>query len=175
MTEMVVSGDGAAGSVAAARPGDRHREFSDFYTANFRDVSGYCAALLKDGATAGDVAQEAFERLFARWSRVRNPRGFVYLVATNLVRDEWRRRGRNKVLLRSIEPLVDATAPAVNATLTDIVARLPRRLREVVVLHVIADIPVAEIATLTSTPMGTVKSRLREARARLRLDWLEIE
>jgi RNA polymerase sigma-70 factor (ECF subfamily) len=51
---------------------------------------------------------------------------------------------------------------------------LPRRLRDVVVLHLVADLPVAEVATVAGIPVGTVKRRLYEARALLRLDWLEI-
>ncbi len=39
--------------------------------------------------------------------------------------------------------------------------------REVVVLHYLADLPVADIATQLGVPEGTVKSRLSRARGRL--------
>ena len=153
---------------------ERNAAFVALYTAAFRDVSGYCAALLKDTHLGGDIAQEAFVRLFARWRSIDNPRGFVFLVATNLVRDEWRRQGRQRTLLSSIQPLVDEAAPASDETaLRDIVLRLPRKQRDVVVLHLIADLPVAEVARVAGIPVGTVKRRLHDARSRLRLDWTE--
>lgn len=154
-------------------PAERNAAFTALYVSAFRDVSGYCAALLKDDALAADVAQEAFIRLFARWRKVTNPRGFVFLVATNLVRDEWRRQGRQRSLLAALQPLVPESVPAKDTALADVVARLPRGLREVVVLHVVADLPVAEVARVTGLPLGTVKRRLHDARARLRLDWTD--
>jgi RNA polymerase sigma-70 factor (ECF subfamily) len=41
------------------------------------------------------------------------------------------------------------------------------RLREVVLLHYYADLPVAEVAAAIHRPVGTVKRRLHEARALL--------
>lgn len=153
---------------------ERNAGFAALYTAAFRDLSGYCAALLKDEHLGGDVAQEAFVRLFSRWRSVANPRGFVFLVATNLVRDEWRRQGRQRTLLSAMEPLVDEAAPVSDETaLRDVVLRLPRKQRDVVVLHLFADLPVAEVARVAGVPVGTVKRRLHDARSRLRLDWTD--
>ena len=148
----------------------RNAEFTALYESSYRDVSGYCAALLKDDSLAGDIAQEAFVRLFARWRSVANPRGFLFITATNLVRDEWRRRSRQQRLLDSIRPLVDETAPgADDGGLRDLVARLSRPLRDVVVLHLVADLSVADVARTLGIPEGTVKRRLYDARAQLRI------
>jgi RNA polymerase sigma-70 factor (ECF subfamily) len=46
-------------------------------------------------------------------------------------------------------------------------AALPIEQREVVVLHHLLDLPVAEIASSLGVPIGTVKSRLSRARAAL--------
>lgn len=171
----------AMAAPGAARPGepamrwtsaDRNAEFVALYAAAFTDLSGYCCSLLKDDHLGVDVAQEAFVRLFSRWRTVGNPRGFLFLVATNLVRDEWRRSGRQRTLVASLEPLVGEAAPDSDATaLRDVVLRLPRKQRDVVVLHLIADLPVAEVARVAGIPVGTVKRRLHDARSRLRLDW----
>jgi len=45
--------------------------------------------------------------------------------------------------------------------------RLPEAYRRVVVLHYLADLPVAEIATGLRMPLGTVKVYLSRARAQL--------
>ena len=46
-------------------------------------------------------------------------------------------------------------------------AQIDRDQREVVVLHYLADLGVAEVAAELGIPEGTVKSRLSRARARL--------
>ena len=68
--------------------------FVGFYRAVFPSLAGYVRGLLGDEQTAGDVAQEALVRTYARWIKVRAPQPYAYLVATNLVRAEWRRRRR---------------------------------------------------------------------------------
>jgi RNA polymerase sigma-70 factor (ECF subfamily) len=50
------------------------------------------------------------------------------------------------------------------------VGRLPDRLRDVVLLHYYADLPVGEVATAVRRPPGTVKRQLSEARAVLAQD-----
>lgn len=148
--------------------------FTRVYAESFREVSAYCTRLLRDESLARDVTQEAFVRLFSRWRSVAEPRAFVFIVATNLVRDEWRRRTRQNALIDGLKPLVHEQAAGHAVELADVVARLPRRLRDVVVLHLVADLPVLEVARVLTIPEGTVKRRLHEARALLRLDWLEV-
>ena len=171
-----------SGFAAASSSGDRLRlasaeqsaAFALLYQEHYGEVASYCTRLLRDEHVARDVAQEAFVRLFAKWRTVKEPRAYVFLTATNLVRDEWRHRTKLNNLFDRLKPFVAETTPAVDLELTDIVARLPRRLRDVVVLHLVADLPVAEVADVAGIPVGTVKRRLYEARALLRLDWLEI-
>jgi RNA polymerase sigma-70 factor (ECF subfamily) len=159
-------------SASAARAAD----FAALYQAMFRELSGYCAALLRDDHAAGDIAQEAFVRLFSRWRSVDNPRGFLFVTATNLIRDEWRRRGRARSLFAALQPLVAEATPASDVTaLDDAILRLPHRERDVMVLHLVADLPLAEVARLTHAPLGTVKRRLHDARKRLRTDWTDDE
>jgi RNA polymerase sigma-70 factor (ECF subfamily) len=46
-------------------------------------------------------------------------------------------------------------------------ATLPRRHRQVIVLHYLLDLPVQEVARELAVPVGTVKSRLARARKAL--------
>ena len=143
-------------------------EFAELYRGTFTDLSRYCRALLRDDAHAADCAQEAFTRLFARWRTVRDPRGFLFLVATNLVRDQWRRSERDRALARRIGLQRAPEIPPVDPGLRDLVDRLPAPLADAVLLHYFADLPIDVVATLTRRPPGTIKRCLHEARAELR-------
>ncbi|HVB27040.1 MAG TPA: RNA polymerase sigma factor [Mycobacteriales bacterium] len=147
-------------------------EFRSFYAAEFAALAGYCWSLVSDTEHAHDLAQEAFTRLLARWRHVEEPRAYVYNIATNLARKAWRGRARNADTLavlaqdRSLAAgleLAPETAFAVRAA----VDGLPRRLRQVVLLHYFADLSVADVAAAVRRPSGTVKRQLSEARALL--------
>ena len=152
---------------SAAVPSLRADEvaFRDLYAAHFGPLSGYALSLVGDPGLASDVAQEAFTRLFARWGSVRDPRAWVYFVATNLATDTWRRAQRDRALTTALAPVASRAVAAHDPWLRDLVDRLPARLRVAVLLHYYADLPVEEVARLTHRPVGTVKRRLHEARA----------
>lgn len=171
-----VAGDGALSGVPlSGAPPARRRldtEFTDFYLDNYRPLTAYCVSLVgwDDGE---ELAQEALVRLFARWRRVQAPRAYVYLVALNLARGRWRRQ---KVADSALRQLIDATPTAAEPPLVevrDMVARLPRRLREPVVLYYLADLPLAEVARVLRRPAGSVKAQLHEARGLLARAWEE--
>jgi RNA polymerase sigma-70 factor (ECF subfamily) len=148
---------------AAAVPADE-AAFRRLYAEHFGRVGGYALSLVGDPVVATDVAQEAFTRLFARWGRVRDPRAWVYFVATNLATDHWRRTQRDRALGAALRPLTAAEDAPHDPWLRDLVDRLPPPLRQAVLLHYYADLPVEEVARLVRRPVGTVKRRLHEAR-----------
>jgi RNA polymerase sigma-70 factor (ECF subfamily) len=142
-------------------------DFAALYQAEFPKVAGYLTALTGDPDVAREAAQEAFTRLFARWRKVREPRGFVYVVGTNLCKRHWRQGGRERSAVTSLQVTSEQGRAAHDPWLRDLVDRLPVHLREAVLLHYYADLPVAEVAAATKRPVGTVKRRLHEARALL--------
>jgi RNA polymerase sigma-70 factor (ECF subfamily) len=89
-------------------------------------------------------------------------------VAWNLATSRLRRiTTAARVLRRHRPPL---PVPGLNADHVALVAalrRLPERHRRVIVLHHIADVPVAEIAEDLGVPKGTVVSWLHRGRAQL--------
>ena len=161
MTALVGSAlhDGAALAV----PSDEV-EFARLYTEHFGRLSGYALSLVGDPGVATDVAQEAFTRLYARWGRVRDPRAWVFFVATNLATDHWRRAQRDRALGSALRDVTPGEDPAHDPWLRDLVDRLPAPLRQAVLLHYYADLPVEEVARLVHRPVGTVKRRLHDAR-----------
>lgn len=140
-------------------------DFSAFYRDTFGGLAGYAWSLTRDPHAADELAQEALTRVYARWGLLREPRPYAYRVVTNLARDRWRAEQRERRDWADAEQVL-TTGPPDDSTL-DAVRRLPTPLRDVVVLHYYADLPLAEIARVLRRPLGTVKRRLFEARAAL--------
>lgn len=134
----------------------------------YRTLVGYLCSMIGDPELAEELTQEAFVRLFARWFTVRHPQAYLYLTATNLARRHWRRRrSEQSALVRSAPLPSDESAPAYDPALADALTRLPRRQREAVVLHYLADLPVDEVARLLHLAPGSVKRLLHQGRGAL--------
>jgi len=144
--------------------------FAELYRTQFGPLSGYAKSLVGDSGAAVDIAQEAFTRLLARWRSVRDPRAWLFYVATNLTRDHWRTVIRDRDLTERAGSHLGHTSTAPDPWLRDLVERLPERQRQAILLHYYADIPIDQIARLLHVPVGTVKRRLHDGRARLALD-----
>lgn len=139
--------------------------FGAFYEEEFPKVAGYCYQLTRDRELAHDLAQEAFARVFGRWFAVREPRGYLFHVATNLVRGAWQARERDRGLLGRLHRGEQVEQP--DLAVRDAVERLPARYRELVLLHYYADLTVPAVAAAVRRPEGSVKRMLNEARALL--------
>ena len=161
--EVVLSGEVV---VAHATVPDQPADFVAFYTSHFPLLVRYAWRLTGDKDAARDIAQEALTRTFTRWVGVRNKEGYAYLVTTNLVRDRWQRARLETDAFRLLGA-TPATVPAHDLAVRDAVERLPRRLRDIVVLHYFADLSVEQIAAVLRRPRGTVKQRLFAARRAL--------
>jgi RNA polymerase sigma-70 factor (ECF subfamily) len=148
-------------------PAATQRDFAALYDSEFSRLAGYLTSLTGDAGVGQDAAQEAFTRLFARWRKVHEPRGFVYVVGTNLCKHHWRQGTRERSAVRSLGVTAPRSDAAHDPWLRDLVERLPLRFREVVLLHYYADLPVADVAAAVRRPVGTVKRRQHEARALL--------
>jgi RNA polymerase sigma-70 factor (ECF subfamily) len=158
----------SVGRLAAVRTPEE--EFSDFYAAHYARLADYCWSLLRDRELAHDLTQEAFARMVARWRRVDDPPSYLYRVATNLVRRAWRARAADRSVVDAVATEIpryesgpDAEAMSVKAA----VDGLPRRLRDVVLLHYYADLSVEAVGRAVGRPAGTVKRQLSEARVLL--------
>ncbi|MDT5230009.1 MAG: hypothetical protein QOI39_509 [Mycobacterium sp.] len=115
---------------------------------------------------ADEATSEAFARLFAYRDGVRDPVAWVFRTAFGVARKEL---GRQRAI--SGEPLPDRLASsgsALPADLTSTLMRLSPDQRTAVFLHYFADLPVAEVARLSGSPVATVKVRLHRARRLLR-------
>jgi RNA polymerase sigma-70 factor (ECF subfamily) len=93
------------------------------------------------------------------------------MIATNLVRDHWRKMERERRAMRTVtsggnlEPTSD---PVQDVDVRELLMTLPARLREPFLLHYYAGFGVHEIGVLLKRPDGTIKADLYHARAKLR-------
>ncbi len=94
--------------------------------------------------------------------------------------DSLRNRWRRSSLLRRLTPRIPGVQQRAELSPdhVDLVAalrRLPEQLREVVVLHHLADLPVTEVSRTLGVPEGTVKARLVRGRGQLAVTLSERE
>jgi RNA polymerase sigma-70 factor (ECF subfamily) len=149
---------------------DRRRDddpMAELFTAHYARLAGWCSRLVGDEQLAHEIASEAFTRLLSKWRGVDDVRGYLYVTASNIVKDHWRRLERERRAMTKIE--VPTAAPGADEAppLRDVVERLPHRHRDVVLLHYYADISVRDTARALKVSEGAVKRRLFEARALL--------
>ena len=149
-------------------------EFDAFYTASFTRVVGQLHAMIGDRDEAQECVQEAFVRAWshrAQLEKAHAPEAWVRTTAYRLAVSRWRRVVRSR---RSPDrALQERPAPAPpdpdRVALVAALRRLPEEQRRAIVLHHLADLPVAEVAAETGAPVGTVKARLARGRAALAL------
>ena len=153
--------------VLSESAGERADPVAALWAALYPGLAGWVAGITGDRELGHEVASEAFTRLLSRWRRVEDPKGFLYVVATNLVRDHWRREGRRRKATARIKLERERETASPDPGVRDVVDRLPDRLRTIVLLHYYADLPVRDVADAVGRPEGTVKRELSEARTLL--------
>jgi RNA polymerase sigma-70 factor, ECF subfamily len=156
--------------VARLRTSDQ-QAVEDLFHACYPRLAGWVRRLVDDDETAHEIASEAFTRLLSRWSGLENPQSYVYMIATNLVRDHWRKSGRERSALRVMTAAGGAEMayhPAQDVDVRALIEALPERLRSAFLLHYYAGFGVKEVAVMLGRPEGTIKADLFHARTRLK-------
>lgn len=128
-----------------------------------------------DPATAEDVTQESFVKLFAAISKFRGEAGFdswLYRLVVNACFDQKRKTRRLFPLVDAVVsflrgpgrgPLEELLQAEQSSLLRDGIARLAPEYRMVIVLRYSLGLSYDEIATILDCPAGTVASRLNRA------------
>ena len=139
-------------------------------------LAGY---LLRDATEAEDAMQDALEKAWQAWPKLRETERFpVWFdrIVANVCQDRLRQRRRVSVmeLNEEIASLPNARDPFREALARDEVGRLLRCLpvdQQIVVgLRFWRDLSMEEIADRLQLPLGTVKSRLHYAMRTLRVE-----
>ena len=150
--------------------------FEEFYAATWRRLYRSLVLITTSPADAEDVLQEAFGKAARGWnnvSRMNNPEAWVRRVAVNAAMDLHRRSKRQRAAYSRLEPAAAATDD-LSVEVMQALATLPVDERQVVVLHHLLGLTVAEIADEVHRPTGTVKAQLVRGRRRLATE-LELE
>jgi RNA polymerase sigma-70 factor (ECF subfamily) len=142
--------------------------FEDFYASSYMQLFRVLVTFTTDPQDAEDVLQEAYAKAAADWTRVSrldNPGAWVRRVAINRALDLHKRSRRRQRAYERLEPAerLDRVSSEVQAALR---ALRPQD-RQVVVLHHLLGLTVAEISAELGRPTGTVKSQLVRGRHEL--------
>jgi RNA polymerase sigma-70 factor (ECF subfamily) len=167
--------------IAAAKGGDLHA-FEELVRASQAEVYTLAYRLTGNEEDARDVAQEAYLRAFRSLKRFRGDARFstwMHRITANcaLTFLAKRTKGRHEEL-SSDESVADdrpesspetmAEAEFMRDRLTDALSELPPRLRAVVVLRDVYDLPHEAIAAELGISQEAAKVRLHRARRKLR-------
>lgn len=150
----------------------RDQEFADFFAARFDRARRIAYAMCGSWPDAEEIAQHAFVRVYARWTKIRAETVDAYLrtVVTRVFLDS-RRRGRARE--RAMAELPDRPVPPDHSSherlaMQAALMAVPPGQRAVLVLRFVADLSVEQVAETLGCSAGTVKSQTARGLATLR-------
>jgi RNA polymerase sigma-70 factor, ECF subfamily len=158
--------------VIRARQGDTNA-FDELAMRHITDLYRMATAMVGH-ADAADLTQEAMLAAWRELPRLRDPAKFgiwVRRILMNRCRNALRTRSRHPTSELSSEMPVtrhEIGDAERRVGIEDALATLTDLQRAVVVLHYLADLPLAAVAEILTIPEGTAKSRLHQALVALR-------
>ncbi len=143
-----------------------------------RDLLRYATQRVGE-QVAEDIVAQTFLIAYEQHDRYDPGKGellpWLYGICTNLLRRHHREEMRKLRALSRLRvdnadgPTADAVdAQRAVARIAGVLARMPRRQREVLLLFAIGQLEYAEIAAALRIPLGSVQSALHRARAKVR-------
>jgi len=140
----------------------------------------YVFELVHDEQTSLDLVQETFIAAVRHIGSLRDDRKFgswLFGIAHQKCLQRWRKQKREEILLDEIPDVPDESEnnpddllirQEQEADFLNLLNQLPLPQRSVLLLHFVEDFSLEEIASITETQLGTVKSRLHYAKKTLR-------
>ena len=140
----------------------------------------YAFELVRDEQTSFDLVQETFINAFRHLGTLRDDDkfgGWLFSIAHQKCLQQWRRQNRETELQEELAnaPLADVDNPLdlllreeQEAEFMNLLSRLPLAQRSALLLHFVEGFSLEEIARITGTQVGTVKSHLHYAKRALR-------
>jgi len=175
--------------VERAQAGDREA-FEELVQRYYSKIYSFAYRMVSDAETAADLTQEVFLRAFAALPSFRLESSFqtwIFRIASNLCVDRHRRAQRRGPAPLSLEgfgeeeeepglevpdwsgnPERILEREELRAKVQEAIGQLSEKLRTVLLLYDFQGLSYEEIARVVGCPVGTVKSRLFNARAALR-------
>ena len=179
--------DSVTGVYAQAAPGPGGRcpdgaachddaGFRDYVAARNAPLVRMATLLTGNQADAEDLVQAALAKTYLNWHRIHDRAaldGYVHRAMVNTHISWWRRRRLEEFPTDDIpEQAVDdwTRDSEVQDAVRRALDRLPRRMRAAVILRYFEDMSEAEVADVLGVSVGTVKSTVSRAVAKLRSD-----
>ncbi|MGA3160050.1 MAG: sigma-70 family RNA polymerase sigma factor [Terracidiphilus sp.] len=144
--------------------------FAGFYERSARPLWAYLARVSGDGTLADDLMQESFVRFLCA-SRPEEGevagRRYLFRIATNLLRDHWRRR--RPVSIEEISEELFAVSPSYSSAdlLSPALARMRPRERQLLWLAHAEGYTHREIAEITGLAAASIRLLLFRARGKI--------
>lgn len=151
-------------------------EFRDFVLTRSRSLLRTAYLLTGNLADAEDLVQSALAKTYLAWDRIEDRGaldGYVRRAIINTHISWWRRRRIEEFPTDELpdQAVADhAVSSDLQETLRRAVDRLPQRMRAAIMLRYYDDMTEAEVAEVLGVSLGTVKSTVARAMAKLRID-----
>src|SRR5262245_17064439 len=141
-------------------------------------VHALCVRLTGDSASADDLVQETFVRVF-RFARSFERRArfttWLYRIVRNVCNDHNMRERRRKALSGQVLDGASSSSDSRLDVLELALIRLPEAMREAIVLSRFHDLPYAELAVVLGCSGGAARVRVHRALLELKRIVQEIE
>src|SRR6266705_5502645 len=166
-----------SGADAVGTADDRgDRGFREYVTTRSRSLLRTAYLLTGNRADAEDLVQSALAKTYQAWDRIEDRQaldGYVRRAMVNTHISWWRRRRLDEFPTDELPDQVVADH-ARESDMAEVVRRaldrLPQRMRAAVMLRYFEDMTEPEIAATLGISLGTVKSTVSRAVAKLRID-----
>lgn len=149
---------------------------AELYRQHYSAIAGYVLRRVSDRDEANDIVSDVFLGMVRGIKRYRHRgipfRIWLYRLATAQL-SRWARR-RHRWAMKQLRETADNQTsdelerPLDRETMDVVISSLPHRLQTAIILHYVEGMSVADVARVTESPTGTVKSRLSEGRSLMR-------
>ncbi|WP_405142676.1 SigE family RNA polymerase sigma factor [Sphaerisporangium sp. NBC_01403] len=160
---------------------DKDEEFREYVVARGPALLRAAYQLTGQPADAEDLLQAALAKTYLAWDRINDRAsldGYVRRAMVNINISWWRRRKLEEYPSEELpeNPVGDGPSPGeIHELLEEAIDRLPARQRTAIVLRYYEDMSEPEIAKALGISIGTVKSTVSRAMAKLRGDLVVVD
>ena len=168
------------------------KQMEEYIAEYGKDVYSFCVYLTRSRLEADDLYQQTFLVALEKneIDDSLKPVSYLLSVATNLWNNQkrkfaWRKKKANVIYFQeeNLEQLAEDAETVEEAmirrderaAIQREVSKLPDKMRVVVLMHYMQQMSLDEISKVLGIPVGTVKSRLHQARARLKEGMVDYE
>jgi RNA polymerase sigma-70 factor (sigma-E family) len=165
-----------ADDVGDAPVGLSEPDFREYVRTRTRALLRTAYILTGNLADAEDLVQSALAKTYVAWDRIADRGaidGYVRRAIVNTHISWWRRRRLREYPTDEVpdQAVADhATSSDLQETIRQAIDRLPQRMRAAIMLRYYDDMTEAEVAEVLGVSLGTVKSTVARAVAKLRID-----